>query len=101
MAATQGLDGHWFAGTLRPGVPPIRIWLRSDGDCVIIEVWDACGEEPQPQEPAPDAESGRGLMLVEALSAYAGVDRLECASGKICRAVVVASGHRVIKATQR
>ncbi|MDF3141660.1 MULTISPECIES: ATP-binding protein [unclassified Streptomyces] len=39
------------------------------GDTVRIEVTDTCGDRlPHPQPPAPEAESGRGLLLVEAFA---------------------------------
>jgi anti-sigma regulatory factor (Ser/Thr protein kinase) len=43
-------------------------------DTLRIEVTDTHGDRlPCPQEPAPDAESGRGLLLVEALADRWGV----------------------------
>jgi anti-sigma regulatory factor (Ser/Thr protein kinase) len=49
------------------GSQVIRIWLTSDGATLVIHVWDFNPEMPVPQEAAPDAEGGRGLMLVGAL----------------------------------
>jgi anti-sigma regulatory factor (Ser/Thr protein kinase) len=51
--------------TLGPAV--IGLWLTSDGATLVIHVWDSNPEMPVPQEAAPDAEGGRGLMLVSAL----------------------------------
>lgn len=45
------------------------------GSCVRIEVADAGGGEPRPQQPPPTAEHGRGLQLVAALSNRWGVER--------------------------
>lgn len=39
------------------------------GGTLRIEVTDTCGDRlPDPQSPTPDAESGRGLTIVEALA---------------------------------
>ncbi|MET7476299.1 ATP-binding protein [Streptomyces sp. NPDC005648] len=44
------------------------------GTTLRIEVTDTRGDEvPRPQHPAPDAESGRGLVLVDALADKWGV----------------------------
>lgn len=57
-------DGRWI-----PGVPPIRLWLYSDKERVLVQVWDADDHLPEPQSIDLEAESGRGLLLVEALCA--------------------------------
>jgi anti-sigma regulatory factor (Ser/Thr protein kinase) len=46
----------------------IRLWLASDQVQVVICVWDASPQPPVPMDPAEDAEHGRGLLLVEAVS---------------------------------
>jgi len=46
----------------------IRLWLASDGAQVVICVWDASPQPPAPMDAAEDAEHGRGLLLVEAVS---------------------------------
>lgn len=46
----------------------VRLWLRSDKTKVLILVWDANPHPPVRIEATEDAESGRGLLLVEALS---------------------------------
>jgi anti-sigma regulatory factor (Ser/Thr protein kinase) len=56
------------------GHPTIRLRLLNDNARVRIEVWDADPRPPAPKDPAADgmpdleAESGRGLFLVAALS---------------------------------
>ncbi|MFD9073005.1 ATP-binding protein [Streptomyces lasiicapitis] len=53
----------------------LRLFLQADA--VRIEVTDTrgeCGPPGSPQPPDGDAESGRGLVLVEALAARWGVD---------------------------
>ena len=46
----------------------VRLWLRSDKSRVLILVWDGNPRPPVRIEAAEDAESGRGLVLVEAMS---------------------------------
>jgi anti-sigma regulatory factor (Ser/Thr protein kinase) len=46
----------------------IRLWLASDRVQVVICVWDASPEPPVRVDAAEDAEHGRGLLLVEAVS---------------------------------
>jgi anti-sigma regulatory factor (Ser/Thr protein kinase) len=46
----------------------VRLWLRSDKRRVLMLVWDANPRPPVRIEPSEDAESGRGLLLVEAIS---------------------------------
>ncbi|MET8159830.1 ATP-binding protein [Sphaerisporangium sp. NPDC005289] len=52
-----------------PAPPPVRLRLLSDHQRLIIEVWDASVEPPLPAEPDPMSSHGRGLVLVESLSA--------------------------------
>jgi anti-sigma regulatory factor (Ser/Thr protein kinase) len=48
---------------------PVRLWLRSDRICLLILVWDADPQPPVRVHVIDEAESGRGLVLVEELSA--------------------------------
>ncbi|MET8567277.1 ATP-binding protein [Streptomyces sp. NPDC004783] len=51
-----------------------RLTLYVVGDTLRVEVTDTRGERlPEVRTPAPDAESGRGLLLVEALAHRWGV----------------------------
>jgi len=51
-----------------------RLTLYVVAGILRIEVTDTCGDHPpRPQHPAADAESGRGLLLVEALADRWGV----------------------------
>ncbi|MFD7813744.1 ATP-binding protein [Streptomyces sp. NPDC059785] len=73
-AATHGrLPGRSF-----------RLTLRVVGRTLRIEITDARGDrKPAAGEPGPDAESGRGLLLVEALA-----DRWGVADGPCPRKIV-------------
>ena len=69
---------------------PVRMWLLSDRASVLVLVWDANPEPPVLADPEDDAESGRGLVLVEALSTrwdwYAGPGP----GGKLVHALITA-----------
>jgi anti-sigma regulatory factor (Ser/Thr protein kinase) len=47
---------------------PVRLWLLSDTARVVIMVWDANPHMPVQEHAAEEAESGRGLLLVETIS---------------------------------
>jgi anti-sigma regulatory factor (Ser/Thr protein kinase) len=46
----------------------VRLWLLSDGTQALILVNDASTQPPVPVDAAEEAESGRGLLLVETIS---------------------------------
>ncbi|MEU3950628.1 ATP-binding protein [Streptomyces sp. NPDC029526] len=61
-----------------------RLTLNVVAGTLRIEVTDTRGDRlPQPQPPAPDTESGRGLLLVEALA-----DRWGVSEGRFPRKTV-------------
>lgn len=88
VAASANLTGSRFDGRWRAGVPPVRLWLYSDKERVVVEVWDGDDRMPEPRGDDLLAESGRGLLLVESLSAEWGTYRPEGASGKCVWATV-------------
>lgn len=47
---------------------PVRMRIVSDRERVLIEVWDSNPRSPRRVDPVVDAEHGRGLMLIEAMS---------------------------------
>jgi anti-sigma regulatory factor (Ser/Thr protein kinase) len=47
---------------------PIRLWLLSDKTRLLILVWDGNPRPPVQMDATADAESGRGLVLVDAIS---------------------------------
>jgi anti-sigma regulatory factor (Ser/Thr protein kinase) len=49
-------------------MPVVRVCLFSDGVRLLIEVWDQAMGFPALRRPASDAEAGRGLHLVDALT---------------------------------
>jgi hypothetical protein len=52
---------------------PVRVWVVSDRAQVVIFVWDASPLPPVPAAADSDAENGRGLLIVQAVSAQWGV----------------------------
>lgn len=53
---------------LRLAGAPVLVWLGSDSHCLLLAVADASPQPPVRLSLEPDAEGGRGLALVEALS---------------------------------
>jgi anti-sigma regulatory factor (Ser/Thr protein kinase) len=67
---------------------PVNIRLSANRDCLLIEVWDGNVQPPVPRVleddfPALDAESGRGLFLVETLSERWGWYPMRNPEGKV------------------
>jgi len=70
------------------GLACIHLRLSTDRQAVLVEVWDANFTLPAPNQPGPDDESGRGLMLVEALAGRWGWDLAATGRGKIVWALI-------------
>ncbi len=47
---------------------PVRLWLLSDKERVLVLVWDTNPQPPVRMDANEQAECGRGLLLVETLS---------------------------------
>lgn len=61
---------------------PVRMWmLGSAGASVLILIWDATEPAPVRRVTTPDAEHGRGLDIVDALSARWGTYRPDGRTG--------------------
>jgi anti-sigma regulatory factor (Ser/Thr protein kinase) len=54
--------------TSRPTPLPVCLWLASDLEAILVQVWDSSPEMPQPRVPRLDEERGRGLLLVAEVS---------------------------------
>ena len=67
--------------------PYVRLRLRLGTDHVLVQVWDGNPRLPQQQPHDLDAESGRGLEIVAALSAQSGAQP-QPFGGKIVWAMV-------------
>lgn len=48
--------------------PVVRLWLLADDSRVLVLVWDANPRPPTRLDTDDEAESGRGLILVESVS---------------------------------
>jgi hypothetical protein len=83
-AAVSGQSGGPHPG----GLPVLQLFLASDRRDVLVQIWDSSRETPLRQDMAMEAESGRGLLLVEHLSAQWGCYLPEASAGKVIWALV-------------
>ncbi len=65
----------------------VRLWLLSDSAQLLILVWDASPQPPVLTDAGDEAEHGRGLMLVEAVSEQWGWSPTEEGDGKFVWAI--------------
>jgi len=70
------------------GLACIHLRLSTDRHAALVEVWDENFRLPEPARPDLDDESGRGLMLVDALAEHWGWDIPPSGRGKIVWALV-------------
>jgi anti-sigma regulatory factor (Ser/Thr protein kinase) len=66
---------------------PVRLWLLADRAQLLIVVWDASPLPPVPVSTGDDEETGRGLLLVDTLSARWG-HFLHHGGGKVVFALI-------------
>jgi anti-sigma regulatory factor (Ser/Thr protein kinase) len=68
----------------RHGRPPINLRLRKAGRGVRVDVHDEEARPPAVPGPDPshDAESGRGMLLVDAVASESGVEQID-GDGKV------------------
>ena len=66
----------------------VRLWLLSDAAQILILVWDASPQPPVVLGVTGEAEHGRGLMLVEAVSEQWGWSARADGGGKFVWAIV-------------
>jgi anti-sigma regulatory factor (Ser/Thr protein kinase) len=81
VRACGGLDGR-KRGTGDPR-PVVCLWLIPGRDGVLVLVWDSCPLLPERQQPGVDDDAGRGLLLVETLSAAWGSFKVPDQPGKV------------------
>jgi anti-sigma regulatory factor (Ser/Thr protein kinase) len=65
------------------GLPVVHLRLLADRQGLVLEVWDSSPKAPVAAQAQPDEESGRGLMLVEALCLRWGSEVVSGWSGKV------------------
>ncbi len=70
------------------GLPRVHLRLSSDRVRILIEVWDQNPRLPMPKTAGPDDESGRGLLIVQALAETWNWYRLHDAGGKVVWATI-------------
>ena len=63
------------ASIVLPGRPPIALRLLASEKSLVIEAWDRSPFDLEPREAGPDADCGRGLTVVAALSDRWGWER--------------------------
>ena len=68
---------------------PVRLWLLADRARLLILVWDASPVAPVRVSSSADVENGRGLLLVETISARWGWHFLPDKGGKVVWALTV------------
>ena len=66
----------------------VQLWLLSDSTQILILVWDASPQSPVLKGVTDEAEQGRGLLLVEAVSEQWGWSSSEGGDGKFVWAIV-------------
>ena len=72
----------------RTGLACVHFRLATDGLAALVEVWDENARLPEPAKPSLADESGRGLMLVDALTERWGWELPQSGRGKIVWALV-------------
>ncbi len=82
-------------------VPPVRLWLFSDRSRIVVLVWDTSPRLPVRIDANELAESGRGLQLVDALTAQWDAYATPRHGGKIVRAVIAVESPRDLSADAR
>jgi hypothetical protein len=88
LQASTGMAESHYQGRWQPGTPPVRLALRSDRRSVLVQVWDANDQTPERREPDLESVGGRGLLLVETLSAEWGTYTPRRSSGKVVWALI-------------
>jgi anti-sigma regulatory factor (Ser/Thr protein kinase) len=68
LVASELLTNAVHATRTAELIAPVRLWLLSDLGSVLILVWDSGPQPPVRIDAAGDAENGRGLLLVDAIS---------------------------------
>ena len=74
--------------TAEHGLACVHLRLSTDGVAALVEVWDENFQLPAPTLANLDDESGRGLMLVDALAERWGWDIPPSGRGKVVWALV-------------
>jgi anti-sigma regulatory factor (Ser/Thr protein kinase) len=68
---------------VQPTTLPVRMWLLADTRRVLVLVWDPSSRAPVLADSGQDAENGRGLQIVQAVSQLWDWYRPQNTTGKI------------------
>ena len=87
-----GLDEGRRSGDRNRSAPApqpqaVRLWLLSDRDRVMVQIWDSDRHQPVRRNTGLDAEAGRGLLLIDAVSSQWGSYAVDGVPGKFVSAV--------------
>lgn len=84
IADAELLVSEIVTNAVRHGAGQVRLRLRLDPPGIGIAIADAGAQMPTPREtpPSPDLPSGRGLLIVDALSSDWGVEPHDPPPGK-------------------
>lgn len=63
--------------------PVIRLWVSVEQRGALVLVWDVSSARPHRRDPGPEAEIGRGLLLVDMLTTAWGSFELAGEPGKV------------------
>jgi anti-sigma regulatory factor (Ser/Thr protein kinase) len=67
------LASEMVTNAVRHAAPPVRLEIAAGNDDVVVAVTDGSSGLPAPRPADPEAEGGRGMLLVDLLSADHGV----------------------------
>ena len=67
------LVSEMVTNAVRYAAPPVRLELQAGDEDVVVAVCDGSPEHPRQREAGDDAEGGRGMLLVDLLTADHGV----------------------------
>ena len=87
-ACAVNSGGGTAAGPEVPRSPGITVWLRGGPAAVAVLAWDASVAVPVPRDAGDDEESGRGLAIIDELSAEWGYYYPAGTGGKVTWAVI-------------
>jgi anti-sigma regulatory factor (Ser/Thr protein kinase) len=88
VVASAGADGRPRVTEAGSDLPLVHLRLWSDRTRIVIEAWDQSPRAPEAKQPEPDAENGRGLLIVEGLSKRSGWYHVPGWPGKVVWAEV-------------
>jgi anti-sigma regulatory factor (Ser/Thr protein kinase) len=75
LLTSEMVTNAYDASVVLPDQPPIALRLLASEASLVIEVWDQSPLDLERSEPDDEAECGRGLLVVQALSKRWGVKR--------------------------